>query len=137
VPPLTRWFLRSAILCLVCALALGVATAALLRAPIGSAFAPFALHLLVVGWATQMIFGVAYWMFPRPLPERSFGHPVLGWTGFAGLNAGLLLRGVFEPWVALHGPAPGTGTALTASAVLQLVAVVAMVVLLWRRVAGR
>jgi len=137
MPILSRWFLRSAIVCLILALALGVAAAGLLRAPFGPAFAPFALHLLVVGWATQMIFGVAFWMFPRLQPDRSFGNPVLGWAAFASLNAGLLMRGAFEPWVALHGPAPGTGTALMASALLQLVAVLAMVALLWKRVAGR
>jgi hypothetical protein len=91
----------------------------------------------MVGWATQMVFGVAYWMFPRLSPDRSFGSPVLGWTAFAGLNAGLVLRGVFEPWVALHGPRPGTGAALTVSAVFQLASVLAMVVLLWRRVGTR
>ena len=137
MPLLTRWFLRSAIVCLLIALALGALSAALPGAPAGPAFAPFALHLLVVGWATQMIFGVAYWMFPRVLPGRSFGSPVLGWTAFAGLNAGLLLRAGFEPWAALRGSGPWTGVALAASALFQLAAVLGMVALLWRRVAER
>jgi hypothetical protein len=137
MPILTRWYLRSAIVCLVLGLALGVdaglhhgdATAVLLG--------PFVLHLLVVGWATQMIFGVGYWMFPRVAPARSFGPPALGWTGFTGLNLGLLLRAIGEPYAALHGPLPAAGGLLVASALLQFAAVLAMAVLLWRRVAGR
>jgi hypothetical protein len=137
VPPLTRWYLRSAIICLVLALALGVATAARPAAPSTVALAPLTLHLLVVGWATQMIFGVAYWMFPRIQPDRSFGSPFLGWTGFAGLNLGLALRATGEPLAALGVGGALAGPALIASGLLQLAAVVAMVALLWRRVAGR
>ena len=29
------------------------------------------LHLLVVGWITQIIFGVAFWLFPRIWPRVS------------------------------------------------------------------
>lgn len=137
MPPLTRWFLRSAIVCLVLALLLGVAAAARPGAAVTTALAPLALHLFVVGWATQMIFGVAYWMFPRLQPDRGFGSPVLAWTGFAALDLGLLLRAAGEPLAALRGAGPATGAALVGSAALQLVAVVAMAGLLWRRVAGR
>lgn len=140
MPPLTRWYIRLAFGYLVLALLTGTAAAA--RQPLGlppiiAAFGPVAVHLFVVGWITQMIFGVAYWMFPRVLPGRSFGSPVLGWTAFAGLNAGLLLRAGFEPWAALRGSGPWTGVALAASALFQLAAVLGMVALLWRRVAER
>ncbi len=137
MPSLTRWFLRSALVCLVLALALGVAAAARPGAAATAAFAPLALHLLVTGWATQMIFGVAYWMFPRVLPGRSFGNPVLAWSACAGLNAGLVLRAVAEPLVAMRGSGPATAAALVVSGLLQLTAVVAMTAVLWKRVAGR
>ncbi len=136
MPLLTRWYLRSAIVCLVLALGLGVAAGAHQGDATAAALAPFVLHLLVVGWATQTIFGVGYWMFPRLAPARSFGPPALGWTGFAGLNAGLLLRAAGEPYAALHGPVPASGALLAASALLQFAAVTAMAALLWRRVAG-
>jgi hypothetical protein len=137
VPPLTRWFLRSAIVCLILGLALGVFAAASPAGPLTAAFAPLALHLVVVGWATQMIFGVAYWMFPRVRPDRSFGHPGLAWTAFTCLGAGLLLRAGFEPVAATRGSGAATAAALVASGVLQLVAVVAMTAVLWKRVAAR
>jgi hypothetical protein len=32
---------------------------------LGALLWPTYLHLLVLGWLTQLIFGVAFWMFPR------------------------------------------------------------------------
>jgi hypothetical protein len=34
------------------------------RHPLLAYLQPTALHLIVVGWLTQLIFGVALWMFP-------------------------------------------------------------------------
>jgi hypothetical protein len=34
---------------------------------------PVYLHLFMIGWVTQMIFGVAYWMFPRVSKENPRG----------------------------------------------------------------
>jgi hypothetical protein len=64
MPALTRWFLRSALVYLVAALLVGVALA-LPHGPALDALAPVWTHLFMVGWVTQTIFGVAYWMFPR------------------------------------------------------------------------
>ena len=119
---------------LVAALLLGLLMAApALNSPqLGAAF-PVYVHLLVLGWATQMIFGVAYWMFPRPGPEHGYGSAVLGWLSFAALNAGLVLRAAAEPAGAVH-PTRLTAAGLLFAALLHLVAALAFTALVWRRV---
>jgi hypothetical protein len=136
VPLLSRWFLRTAIAWLVAGLAIGILVSlpSLAGTGIAAGFAPVEVHALVVGWATQMIFGVAHWMCPRPGPGRSFGNPVLGWSSWAMLNAGLILRAVAEPLNTLHG---GQVLLLTASALLQLAAIVLFTVHIWPRTAPR
>jgi heme/copper-type cytochrome/quinol oxidase subunit 1 len=102
--------------------------------PVLAVLRPTHLHLLVVGWVTQVIFGVAYWMFPRFSAERPRGHESLGWAAFVLLNAGLLCRVVGEPLSALGHR---TGGWLVASAVLQLVAGWAFVLNTWPRIRER
>jgi hypothetical protein len=134
MPPLTRWFLRSAIVCLIAGLGLGVLGAGA-TGPLAAAFQPLAVHLLVVGWATQMIFGVAFWMFPRP-GGAGFGDPRPGWTAFASLNLGLLLRALAEPAVALGRSGSLATLGLAVSAASQLAAVLLFAGIMWRRIAG-
>jgi hypothetical protein len=135
MPAISRWHLRAALVCLVLGLLGGVAAATPWTDPwLAAALEPAALHLLVVGWATQMIFGVAVWMFPRPAGARGFGPPALLWTAFAALNAGLALRVLGELVLAAGGPA---AAALGAAALVQVVAASAWVAAVWRRVPGR
>jgi hypothetical protein len=136
MPVLTRWFIKSGLLYLLAALLLAVmmqwpATRAI---PWLRAAAPTYLHLLVVGWITQLIFGVAFWLFPRYSAELPRGSERLGWATFALLNLGLLLRIAGEPRALLGGEA---GALLTASAVLQLLAGWAFVANTWPRVRER
>jgi heme/copper-type cytochrome/quinol oxidase subunit 1 len=119
------------------ALTLGVllrVPAAVAAYPALAVFGPTHLHLLVVGWLTQVIFGVAYWMFPRYSPERPRGHERLGWAAFLLLNTGLLLRVAGEPY---HALGRGAGGLLVASALLQLLAGWAFVLNTWPRVRER
>ena len=101
-----------------------------------AALLPVYYHLLMVGWATQLICGVALWMFPPLSRERPRGDERLGWLAYGALNGGLLLRAVAEP---LHtwSPGPLSGAALVAAAVLQPIAAWALVIALWPRVKGR
>ena len=68
------------------------------------------VQFLVAGWLIQFIFGVAWWLFPplaiglredASLPVRrgqsQRGSESLFWMAFAFLNAGILLRALFEP----------------------------------------
>ena len=92
------------------------------------------LHLLVVGWITQVIFGVAYWMFPRYSAQRPRGSERLGWITFGSLNAGVLLRVVGEP---RHALGEATAGVLVASALLQLLAGWTFVLNTWPRIRER
>src|SRR5262245_37706593 len=101
MPPLTRAYIRLAFVYLVLAFVTG--TAAVARQPLGlpavvAALGPVAVHLFVVGWITQMIFGVAYWMFPRFAPDSPRGPVAPAVAAIVLLNAGLALRVVAEPW---------------------------------------
>lgn len=139
MPRLTRWFLKAGLVYLVAAAAMGGAM--LVQRPLGlpawvALLRPVYLHLLMVGWVTQLIFGVVFWMFPKQSRERPRGSERLGWIVFATLNAGLLLRAVCEPLATLQ---PGTayGGLLVAAAGLQLVAGLGFVANTWGRVKER
>jgi len=135
MPPVTRWFVRSALAWFLLALAVGVLLAGGVAADIpGTALMvpyPTYLHLLTVGWLTNLIFGVAFWMFPRHSAEHPRGSDRLAWLAYAGINAGLVLRLVGEPSQLSGG---GAATLLTISAGLQLLGGWAFVANTWPRV---
>ena len=138
MPPLTRWFVRSALLWFLMALAAGIllANGVAPRIP-GTALVlpyPTYLHLFTVGWLTNLIFGVALWLFPRDTAERPRGSDALGWVRYAGLNLGLLLRLVGEP-AQLAGA--GGRALLLLSAGLQLLGGWAFVLNIWPRVKAK
>jgi hypothetical protein len=136
MPALTRWLIKAALVWLVAGLALGVALQipAAARVPYLRAAWPAYLHLLTVGWLTQLIIGVALWLFPRHSAARPRGSAWLGWTTFLGLNLGLLLRAIGEPRRALGAD---VHLLLLFSALAQLLAIVAFVVNVWPRVRER
>lgn len=90
-------------------------------------------HLLLVGFMLQMVFGVAIWMFPRKAGSNAAkaSREPLGWVSYGLLNAGMVLRAVAEPLAEIHG-APSAW--LGVSAVLQVAAVLAFVLLMWGRI---
>jgi hypothetical protein len=139
MPLLTRWYLRSALIYLVVALLIGLLLAVrpLLGLPPALAnLRPVFFHLFVVGWITQLIFGVIYWMFPKYSSEAPYRSVKLAWTTFALLNLGLLARAIIEPTLAFV-TAPIWGQLLALSALLQLIAGVAFAVNSWSRVKVR
>lgn len=97
---------------------------------------PGYLHLLMVGWITGLIMGVAFWLFPRPDRNRATPPEQLGWTAYGCLYIGLLLRLVAEPATALN-PASAMRWLLPVSGLLQLAAAAAFVLLIWPRVRAR
>ncbi len=90
----------------------------------------------MVGWVTQMIFGVAYWMFPRISKENPRGWEGLALVTYVTLNVGLIARAVVEPILALR-PAPLWTVTLILSAVLQWIGALAFAANTWRRVRAR
>lgn len=136
MPTLTRWFIKSALVYLVAALLAALLDVSFPGSTAISALRPSYLHLFVVGWITQMIFGVAYWMFPRLSRERPRGSAALGWGTYWTLNLGLVLRLVGEP-VEMLRPEAELGWLLVGSASLQWVAGALFVANTWRRVKER
>lgn len=139
MPDLTRWLIKTGFIYLAAALSLGV----LLAVPQNVALpalirrmTPAYFHLFLVGWVTQIILGVIYWMFPIITRANPRGNERLGWAGYALLNGGLLLRVALEPLPASE-MARGWGWLLAASALMQWVAAVIWVVLAWPRVKER
>lgn len=139
MPVLTRWFIKTSLVYFIVALVVGVAQAASapLHLPPGLAtMGPIYVHLLVVGWITQMIFGVAYWMFPKYSKEQPRGRDWLGLACYALLNVGLVFRIVGESVQTLR-PAAGVGWTLALAAVLQWLGGMAFVANTWPRVKER
>lgn len=132
MPILTRWFLRAALVYLILALCAGILLALPGRMLISGLF-PVYVHTLAFGWLTQLIFGVALWMFPKFSSAKPRGHEWLGWTTFILLNTGLILRIIFEP---LHSMMPTSFSSwmLVGSALLQWLAGMAFVANTWGRV---
>lgn len=132
MPRTSRWLVRAGLVWLVVALVVPA------LAPIGAGL-PYAttLHMLTVGWLTQLILGVGYWMFPPASRERPRGPDGLMPAAFVLLNTGLLLRVATEP---LAPAPPGAAVAvlvpavLAASGFLQALAAVLAAAALWPRV---
>jgi hypothetical protein len=94
------------------------------------------LHLLVVGWITQLAIGVAYWIFPRLLKEQDLrprGSDALAWGVLVCLNLGLLLRFLVEPFY-LMGPQSWLAGLMALSGVLQALAALGFGLLIWGRI---
>ncbi len=134
MPVIVRWYLRTALVMFVLALLVGLVQN--LRSlfpflPIN--LTPVYFHLLMVGWVTQFILGVALWMLPKYSMEKPRGVEAFSWATYILLNAGLLVRVFSEP---LNDRFPGTtwGWMLVFSAVLQWLAGLLFVVNAWRRV---
>ncbi len=138
MPRLTRWFIRLSLVYLVLALLVAAAQALQPWWPALKqirSLGPIWLHLFMVGWVTQLIFGVAYWMFPAASRQRPHGRAWLGWAALISLNLGLVLRAVTEPVARGEGGVWGMGLAL--AALLQWLAGLAFAANAWGRVRGR
>jgi cbb3-type cytochrome oxidase subunit 1 len=139
MPPLTRWFIKASLAYFVAALLVGMALAA--RAiwslpAIVAALGPVYFHLFMVGWVTQLIFGVVYWMFPKYSKEKPHGSEALWLATLWSLNLGLLLRVIGEPLHTLR-PEAFWGWLLPISAFLQWLAGLGFALNTWGRVKER
>ena len=135
MPALSRWCVRCALAYLVAGMAMGswmlIEQARSGHGP-GPPWPVLHAHLLLVGFLLLLIFGVAFWMFPKVAGQRP-GREV-GWVAFALLNAGVLLRLLAEP-LADHGRgAPVWAVLLGIAAVLPALAAAAFALAVWPRV---
>lgn len=137
MPSVTRLYIKSSLLYLIFALATGawlyIGRIAQFNV---AALRPVYFHLFMVGWITQIIFGVAFWFLPKFSRENPHRSDRLAYLVFVLLNAGLLLRVVSEP---LYTAGQGNiwSYALVLSAILQWVAGIGFVVNTWGRVKER
>lgn len=140
MPRPIRFFVRTGLIYFAATLLLGLAMTArsVLGLPdfLGSLY-PTYLHLLVVGWITQLIFGVSLWMFPAPPAGKRYGNPVVLWSIYGTLNAGLLLRALGEPGKFLTGSEGFMSAVLVLSALLQWIAALLYTYSIWGRVRGK
>jgi len=134
MPTLTRWFVKAALIYFVASLLIGFLLA------LNSIFnlqsfvfglSPVYFHLLMVGWITQLIFGVAHWMFPKYSKEKPRGDDRLSWITYWTLNVGLIMRAIAEP---LISESIVFGWAVAVSSVLQMIAGWLFVINTWGRV---
>lgn len=139
MPRLTRIYIKTGLLYFLAALAMGVVLAGPQTWGLPTslyALRPVYFHLFMVGWITQLIIGVALWMFPKFSKEMPRGSEPLGWLGFWTLNLGLLLRVVVEP-MQIWQPQLAWGPWFAASALLQLIGGWAFISNIWPRVKER
>jgi hypothetical protein len=139
MPTITRLMIKTAL----CYLLVGIVLTSLWFIetaypihPLLRALQPTALHLIVVGWLTQLIFGIALWMFPPWSRSTPRGPERLNQACYGLLNAGLLLRLVAEPLTSLQS-ASWVRWLLVTSAITQVVAVWIFISLIWTRVRGK
>jgi hypothetical protein len=139
MPVLTRTFAKASLVYLVLALLIAVVLALQPLLPMPGfvvGLRPVYLHFFMVGWLTQLIFGVMHWMFPKASQDQPRGSERLIWGVLIALNLGLVLRAVAEPLSAAQ-PAMGWDWMLTISAILQWLAILGFVANTWPRVKER
>lgn len=134
MPIISRLFLKFGLLYFVAAMLCGI-----LMAWFGAAaLLPTYLHLFMVGWITQIIIGVALWLFPKWTKEQPRGREWMSWVALVTLNLGLLIRAVAEPLNTLGGAeyyqSPGVAAALISSGVLQWVGGMCFMLNIWGRI---
>jgi hypothetical protein len=104
------------------------------------------VEALLVGWLTQFIMGVGWWLFPplaaglRPNTTLSVqrgqaqrGNEALFWATFVCLNIGILLAATFEPAYRLTG-VEAFRVLAGISGLFMLVAALAFVINTWGRI---
>ncbi|MBX3061950.1 MAG: cbb3-type cytochrome c oxidase subunit I [Anaerolineae bacterium] len=139
MPTLSRWYIKVALLYF----AVGLMMAALLLmqpavgwSPSLQVLRPVYLHFLFIGWVTQLIMGVGYWMFPKQSKDHPRGSERLSWAVFVLLNCGLVLRAIGEPAVILI-PDANLGWTLVIAALCLLLAGWGFIFNTWGRIKER
>jgi len=90
-------------------------------------------HILLVGFFTNMVMGVAYWMFPRPKGFR-YSERLAAATYFL-LNGGLVLRVIAEPAYVFYSH-PIWASLMALAGLSQVAGGLGFVYNAWRRVAS-
>ncbi len=150
MPTTSRVTIRISIIYLCLGAALGTLLLVNRWIPLGPAVSALRvshISILVIGWLTQLILGVAWWLLP-PLGIRSRtgarlsrrgqaqrGSEPLFWATVICLNAGVLMQALFQP-LSVWMPVDALGRMAELADLFLLAAAVSFVVNLWGRVRG-
>lgn len=139
MPTLSRWFIKLGMF----HLAIGLLTGAIMLAqpvagwsPNLQLLRPVYLHFIFIGWVTQLIMGVGFWMFPKLSKDKPRGSERLGWATLILLNVGMVLRAIGEPLTIL-APQAGLGWIVALAATFLLLAGWAFIFNSWGRIKER
>jgi hypothetical protein len=149
MPATSRAFIKASVAYLGLGVLLGallLINRSLLSSPAIGALRTSHVQALLVGWLTQFIMGVAWWLFPPlaagsrlagPPPVRrgqeQRGSDALFWATFVCLNVGIVLAAIFEPvyrWTQIEVFRALAGI----SGVFMLVAAIAFLINMWGRI---
>jgi hypothetical protein len=140
MPKFVRSFIKAGILYLVGSLLIGVSLAGDAIMPYPSfktTLFPTYLHLFMVGWVTQIIFGVSIWMFPSPPEGGRYGNESIIWLVFWTFNLGLVFRLIAEPGILYLEDSIVMNMGMVLSSLLQWIAVLAYTYHIWGRVRSK
>ena len=94
------------------------------------------VHLLLVGFLLMLVFGVAYWLFPRAGRGQPIGpYPNLVGFAYVLLTAGTLIRAITE-YFDLQLTAPAWAYVRLGASTAQVAGIVIGIWALWGRVRG-
>jgi hypothetical protein len=140
MPTLTRWYIKIGMIYLI----LGMALIVILSIqPLAGwsgnwqLLRPVYLHFLFIGWVTQLIIGVAHWMFPKYTKDNPRGNEKYGWVILILLNVGLILRAISEPMMVIAPTEQHWGWLLALASTCLLFAGWGFIVMIWGRVKER
>mgnify|MGYP001605985906 CR=1 FL=1 len=139
MPTRTRYWIKAGFINFAAALLLAVLiqlSAVITLPDFIPAMNPVYFHLFLVGWITQIIMGVSFWMFPPLNKDQPRGFEILGWLSFVSINVGLIFRVVGEPVVYLD-PTNDWRWLLLISAMLQWMGGMFYIAHIWQRVKGK
>lgn len=134
MPKITRTFIKTGLIFFLISLLLGIGIE--LESISTPALVPLFWHMLMVGWITQIIFGVSIWMFPGRAREEGFKAQLWGWLTYYFLNGGLVLRIVAEPWVT-SSDGITFDILIVISAIAQLLAAITYTIEMWPRIQSK
>ncbi len=134
MPRITRTFIKTGLMYFLLSLLLEIAIEIeSLQWPF---LTPLFWHMLMVGWITQIIFGVSLWMFPGRTRDEGLKPQLWGWLTYLFLNIGLLLRIIAEPWLN-YSEVETWSMLIMISAIAQVLAAITYIIEMWPRIQSK
>ena len=133
MPPLSRLFIRAAFVNLLAGATIGaliLAHKGIFIHPAMWSWLPAHIELLLIGWIVQLILGMAFWIAPRFWKRPRRGNETGAKVALLLINAGVWL-------VVLQALSGGAIWLLHAGRLLEVGAVIAFSLHLWRRIVPR